>query len=918
MKPDKEAQLIERIARRTFAYATKMIFDANHREDAMEGDPKVGGHPAACSSAVHILSAIHLGVRGPDDMMAIKPHASPVDHALNFQLGLLHEIKGRRWLSTEEGKTAMRGLRKFSQQGEPVFQSYHSEWDPDGEYFFPSGSVGIPPVSALYTALAYRYAEDHGLEAPKDAHFWCLIGDSEFREGSLAEAMPEAVEREIGNLTWIVDYNRQNLDGIRIVNPRGFRGTDAERIEKVSAANGWEVIQVRHGRKRLALFEKPGGEALQRVLEDGISDFHFQTLLFKKDGAVVRENLYREEKKLEKVLKGLSDAELFSVFADLGGHDVRVLLEALRASKKDVRRPTLIVAHTVKGWGLEMMAAPGNHSALPEESEMDAILASEGLKKSDPFELFSPESEEGRFLGARGQELRRGIEDGRKKKDANDAHYAKTMRDLGGLPESIGIDLRFLPLVHTQYVWGQLAAKLIRIGNDQENERRHNDGKKKDRDGDEKRWGPAAELVVTMAPDVGTSTNINPAMDEKIYGPEAEPNWEAELGVRDRRRPGLAPTEEPTTRHIRFEIAEANCMTAVGAIGKLRDRLGIPVLPMMTVYDFFIKRALDQLYYNLYWSAGFVVIGTPSGATLSPEGAQHSWKSDIQMPNLITWEPFFAIEVDWILSETVRRHFLRQDEGRSGVIIRAVTRATKQGELIKRLKEHRRFAGQSEAQILESTRRDALAGGYYLVDWRGFEGYEPGENVVQILTMGSVTTEALAACDRLREQGIFANVIVVTSADLLAGNLAHEDGYRHLRETLGVTADLHLTRSGAKGTELLDRADLVLAAGRRVPIVAVVDGEPGLLDNLGSIVGVRAETLALRKASKSGRPVDVFRYLHIDADSVFEAAGRVLTETALENVRISRSLVGESGSVALKADNGHRAEMAAQLWPPRQ
>jgi pyruvate dehydrogenase E1 component len=421
--------------------------------------------------------------------------------------------------------------------------------------------------------------------------------------------------------------------------------------------------------------------------------------------------------------------------------------------------------------------------------------------------------------------------------------------------------------------------------------------------------------MVTMAPDVGTSTNINPAMDDRVYGPDSEPNWEQKLGVGDRRRPQLAPTEEQRTRHIRFEIAEANCMTAVGAFGKLRDRIGLPVLPVMTVYDFFIKRALDQLYYNLYWGSGFIVVGTPSGATLSPEGAQHSWKSDIQMPNLITWEPFYALEVDWILSDTLRRHYTGEDKGRTGVVLRAVTRATKQAELLKRLRTAKRFEGKGDAEILEATRLDCLAGAYYLVDHRGVEGYEPGENVVNVFSMGSVTTEALAASDRLRAEGIFANVIVVTSGDLLAGNLAHDDDYRHLRETLGVTGDLHLTRrEGA--AELRDRADFVLAGGRRVPMVAVVDGEPGLLDNLGSIVGVRQETLALRKASKSGRPIDVFRYLHIDADAVVEAVGRVLSETALENVRLSRALVGEV--VATPPALGARDAGSAKLWPPLQ
>ena len=106
---------------------------------------------------------------------------------------------------------------------------------------------------------------------------------------------------------------------------------------------------------------------------------------------------------------------------------------------------------------------------------------------------------------------------------------------------------------------------------------------------------------------------------------------------------------------------------------------GIPFFPIMTVYDFFIKRALDQLYYNLYWGSRVRDPGhAVGGDAQSPEGAQHSWKSDIQIPNLITWEPIFTVEVDWILCESIRRHFADENEGRKGILIRAVTRGVEQ------------------------------------------------------------------------------------------------------------------------------------------------------------------------------------------------------------------------------------------------
>lgn len=911
--------ILEAIAHRAFVFATKMIWEANHRDDIQEGDPKVGGHPAACSSCVHILTTLHMAMRKPQDLIAVKPHASPVDHSLNHLMGLHHEPYGRAWLSTDESKAAMFRLRKFSQHGEPVFQSYHAESDPDGNAYFPSGSVGIPPVVSIYTALAYRYAEDHGLEVPKDAHFWSLMGDSEFREGSLMEAMPDASERELGNVIWIVDYNRQNLDGTRIPNPRGLRGTDAHRMERVAIANGWEVIQVRHGRKRLALFGKPTGDELRRVLEEGLSDFEFQMLLLKRDGKVVRERLIDLEPQVKKLLSGLDDQQVYDVFADLGGHDVAVLRDAMEQAKVDKIRPTLIIAHTIKGWGLSSYAAPGNHNAVPDKDEVDALLDGEGVPKNDPFALFPEDTPEGRFLAARRDEMRAGIEAIWALKDKNASAFETRVQEVGGLPQDLGVDLKLTPLVHTQYIWGQLAGKLIRIGNRHEAHRKAGTGKEVSHE--EERWGPAADLVLTMAPDVGTSTNINPAMDDKIYGPD-QPDYESELGLRDRRRPALVPHEEAWTRHIRFEIAEANCMSAAGAFGKMRDHVGLPFLPIMTIYDFFIKRAYDQLYYNLYWKSGFIVVGTPAGVTLSPEGAQHSWKSDIQMPNLITWEPFYAHEVDWILAESVRRHMTGDDEGRSGVLIRCVTKSVRQAEMMTRLKAAKRFENASDEEILAATRADALEGAYYLVDWRGYPDYTPGDNVVNVFAMGAVTAEALKAADSLRAEGIYANVLCVTSGDLLCGTLGRETGFRHLRETLGITGDLYLTRpnghanGNGHATEIDDAADLVMAAARRVPLVTVVDGEPGLLDNLGSVVGVKSDDLAVRKPSKCGRPVDVYGYMHIDAEAIHEAVGQVLADTALENVRVSRALLDAHAA----ADHVRVGDVEArgELWPPRQ
>lgn len=924
MKHDFE--VLSTITRRALAQMVAMIYRANHRDDERPGDPKVGGHPAACASCMELLAALHLVVREPDDYICCKPHASPVDHALQHLLGLFRHPDGT-WFDAEESEAVMDRLRSFSHDGAPVFQSYHAETDPDGFHFLPSGSVGIPPVNSAYLALAYRYANRHGFDV-KEPHFWSLMGDSEFREGSLMEVLPEVAERELGNVTWIVDYNRQSLDGTRTPNARGLEGTDADRIGRTCKANGWQVIQLRHGKQREALFKKPGGAALREAIEQ-LSDFHFQTLAWKKDPGAMRTALAAVNGKCKKLVDSLGDEEMLQVFFDLGGHDFELIVEAMRESKKDPARPCMIVAHTLKGNRLQCVAATGNHSAIPEIEEVKDLLDYNGTSWDRPYERFDTESKEGSYLAERGQYLRDGIEQLDREAADRKAEVAAAIDAVGGLPESLDINLKLVPIAHTQWMWGQLAAKLIRIGVKDELDAAGRPSGKDLKD-DEKRWNAVADMIMTLAPDVGTSTNINPAMDEKVFGPETEADWERELDIRERLRPQLAPTDEAWSRHIRFDIAEANAMSATGSFGKMGKFVGVPFLPMMTVYDFFIKRALDQLYYNVYWRSGFILVGTPSGIALSPEGAQHSWKSDIQMPSLVTWEPSYALELDWILCESIRRHFAGDNVGREGVLIRAVTRGIEQKPLLENLRRQVRFKAEKpegaeltakpsdgglfegevpaveEAEILTALREDVLRGGYFLVDYLGYRGYRPGENVVSIVVMGALAPEALAASKQLLDRGIYANVIVASSPELLAGILGRQTDYEHLRQNLRLDGTLHLSPADAP----VDTAGAIDLAGRRIPIVSVHDGEEGLLDNLGSIAGTRQISLAVRKFSKSGTPEHIFAYHGMDPDSIAEACGQALAETALERVRLT-----PAAFETLKNQQGGPQTDWKELWP---
>lgn len=916
------------IMRRVQSHAMNMIYLANNRSDVEKGDPKVGGHPSACSSALHLLSTLHMVVKNPQDFIAVKPHASPTDHANNYLLKLFLESDGSR-MSPERMKLAMKNLRHYSHNNEPIFQSYHSAYDPDHWRFIPSGSVGIPPVQSLYLAHAHRMAEKHGYVVPDDSHFWCLMGDSEFREGSLTEAMPEAAERGLGNLTWILDYNRQSLDGHRVVNEVGLGSKDNDRVEKMMAANGWEVIQLRHGPFRRKVFASgPNGEALQNVFESALSDYEFQSILSSRDAKKTIDAVARYDQAAKKALDELSEKEVLTLVSDLGGHDVEAIIEALEESKTDKDRPTFIVAHTIKGFNLDCAAQSTNHSAMIEKAEVLRLRKETGIDSEDllAFEQFEVSTPEGAYLKARGDWLLSGIHTCKDLKKTNLDTFKGELQKTGALdnfPTEIGINLKFVPLIHTQWMIGQLSAKLVRIAETPLDDKELKEGQKP-LSSDDKKFRALAKAFITMAPDVGTSTNLNSTLDGRIFGHDTT-DFETEYGIKDSKSPDIVPHESDHSRFIRFDIAESNTMSCVASYGKMADYTGVPFLPLMTVYDFFIKRALDQYFFGAYWKSSCIVVGTPSGVTLSPEGAQHGWKSDIQIANSITWEPAYCQELDWILTETIRRHCLTlahgeehpdSNQNRQTVILRAMTRSLEQKEMLNRLKKQARFQGLSDAEIFESTRKDCLAGAYYLVDHRGSPGYRPSENVVNVFTMGSLVTEALNASDELLKLGIFANVIQVSSPDLLLGNLAEANDYHHLRHGLGISGDLFINASQAKksksvapyppahiGPNPFDRLDadsaglvrLLSLGGRRIPVVSVHDGEPGILDNIGSVLGTLQKSLSVRKHSKCGRPSDIYHFHQIDGEAVVAAVQEILEKSAVTGIQIDSQVAAQIG-----------------------
>jgi pyruvate dehydrogenase E1 component len=741
-------------------------------------------------------------------------------------MGLFRHRDGR-WFDEAESEAVMTRLRSFSARRQAGVPELPRRGDPDGWHFLPSGSVGIPPVAAVYLALAYRYARQHGWDVD-EPHFWCMMGDSEFREGSLLEVLPEVAERELGNVTWIVDYNRQNLDGTRIPNNRGLQGTDADRIEGTAVANGWEVIQLRHGRSASRCSRRKGGDALRKVFERGFTDYHYQALLWKRDAKLMREAMLSPRtSRCKALLESLSDADMVRLFFDTGGHDVAAIVEAFEQSKQDKRRPTLIIAHTIKGRGLQCVAANGNHSAMPEEDEVDAILKAHGL---------SLDARSGASRQQRGASscTQRGLRDAPRHRSPRGAARRQPpaspprsrRRRHAGVARHQPEDGADHPHAVDVGPAGREARPHRRLRRTRQG-RQGAEGRQ-GADADEARWNPLADLMMTMAPDVGTSTNINPAMDEKIFGPKTTRTG------REAGRPARAPAPRAGADRRGLDaphpLRDRRGQLHVGGRQLRQDGTrghpvpagddGLRLLHQARARPALLQPLLEQL----------VRAGRHAErhhARARGRAAQLEERHPDPQPDHLGAGVRDRDGVDPVRRDPPP---LRGDnKGRSGVLIRAVTRALHQHQLLDWLKKQARGSARcrpapnsaSPPRTAACTKRkcrtpptprssralkhDVLAGGYRLIDWRGYRGYQPGENVVELFVMGALVPEAIEASQLLLDRGVYANVTVVTSPDLLCGELARKTGYQHLRQTLGVTGRLHLRPAG-KGAARAARA----------------------------------------------------------------------------------------------------------------
>jgi pyruvate dehydrogenase E1 component len=756
--------VLEAVQNRVLWLATSIVHHANRVRKTRSG-VKVGGHQASSASIVSVMTALYFAhLRGPD-RVSVKPHASPVLHAIEYLLGQLDP----RYLTT---------LREFG-----GLQSYPSRLKDPVPADFSTGSVGIGATAAIWSSIAHRYVAGH-FEVPQGGRSVALLGDAELDEGAIWEALVDPVVPKLGEVMWVVDLNRQSLD--RIV-----PDIAAGRIASMFKAAGWHVITVKYGRRLRELFDRDGGDALRRRIDE-MPNEEFQRLL-RASPAELRERVRGAgsgSREIARLTAELPDGELARAVRDLGGHDLSDLLAAFAEADAVTDRPSVIFAYTIKAWRLATEGHPANHSALLSRQQWEQLAQDLGADAAKPWARFPEESPEAELCRQAAARLRREV-----------------VQLSAAPPVPADVGRRHTGSASTQQAFGRFFVDLSHSAPE------------------------LAEHVVTVSPDVASSTNLGGWINRAgIWHLGERIDWfadDTDTLVRWR--------ESSHGQHIELGIAEGNLVGLLGELGATWSRDGQALLPIGTIYDPFVNRALEPWSFGLYAGGQSILVGTPSGVTLAPEGGAHQSITTpsvgLEQPRCIAWEPAFGQDLEWTLLHALSR--LGRPDGTSAYF-RLSTRPIDQALA----------AVPRDPAAREQRRRQALAGGYRIRSAR------PTPEV-SLIGVGAIMPEVLAAGDELDAAGIGCDVVCLTSPDLL---------FRAGQARQGL----------AEGDDSI--LDDVFPVERAAPIVSVIDGHPHTLSFLSAVHCTPIACLGVAEFGQSGDVDDLYRHFGIDADTIVGAA----------------------------------------------
>ncbi|CAN5626132.1 1-deoxy-D-xylulose-5-phosphate synthase N-terminal domain-containing protein [soil metagenome] len=773
-----DLDVLAQIQQRILWLAVRMVDHANRERP--QGEIKVGGHQASSASMVGIMTALWFGHLSGNDKVAVKPHASPVYHAIKYLTG-------------ELDRSYLTRLRQLG-----GLQAYPSRTKDPDVADFSTGSVGLGVVAPLFAAAARRYIESHdGPTTDRPARFVALAGDAELDEGNVWEAIADRSLQGLGNVMWVVDANRQSLD-------RVVPGQKIKKLMEFFDGAGWHVVEAKYGRRLQTAFAREGGDALRRHIDE-MSNEEYQSL-FAFQGAELRSRvLTGADASVGRFLDQYDDSEIGPLVQNLAGHDLGELIESYRRCDEVTDRPSVVFAYTVKGWGLPMAGDPLNHAALLSGEQIDRLRADWGLDADTEWDRFDPHSPAGRVCAALGGEIN---------------NEPPSPRPVLPIPDAVGGTAHSRPgakPVATQETFGRLLTRLAEVPE-------------------------VAAAMVTTSPDVSVSTNLGGWINKMgVFDPDEQPDF---LG--DERL--LRWKQAPAGRHIELGISEMNLFLMLHALGLGHELHGRHLLPIGTVYDPFVCRGLDALIYALYNGSRFVVVGTPAGISLAPEGGAHQSSITpsigLELPGLDSADPAYAYALAWLMCDGLQR--LADPHGTS-LYLRLSTRPLDQGP----------FTAAVERIGHETARDHVLAGGYRLV--------EPAAGAADVVLVGcgAVMPEVVAAAAALEAEDVGALVLDLTSPDRVYRGWRH-DLRQSSRDARPAGGHHHLAR-------LLHHHE------RHLPIVTVHDAASHHLAWLGSVFGARVVPVGVDEFGQSGSIPELYGSFDLLPDQLVNAALLALT-----------------------------------------
>ncbi len=741
-----------------------MIHNANHLRAKRDG-LKVGGHQASCASVTALMTALYFGVLRPQDRVAVKPHAAPVLHAIEYILGR----------QTRESLENFRGLGGA--------QSYPSRTKDKIGVDFSTGSVGLGAAMTIFASLTQDY-----LRRAPAGRMIAVVGDAELDEGNIYEALLEGWKHDIRNVWWIVDYNRQSLDAVT---------TDRlhSRIAALFNAMDWQVVTLKYGKRLQAAFAGPDGDALRQWI-DNCPNALYSALTY-KGGAAWRQALGRDLGHLPGIaalLANHDDEALAALATNLGGHDIETVLEAFRSIDHD--RPVVFLAYTIKGFGLPLAGHKDNHAGLMNQEQMATFKAGLGIAEGGEWERFCcctrPEDELRRFIEA-----------------CPFAVVGERTHASPKIPVPPILPANTKAPQSTQQGFGQILGDLAR------------------------RDDAFSKAIVTTSPDVTVSTGLAGWVNRRgIFDRCQRPDTFRDLDVVSAQKWAMSPSGQ----HIELGIAENNLFLQLAALGLAAPLFGRRLLPVGTLYDPFIARGLDALNYACYQDARFMLVGTPSGITLAPEGGAHQSivtpLVGMGQPGLAYFEPAYVDELAAIMCWGFEQ--MQKPDGCS-IYLRLTTRPLDQPD-----------RGMDAALM-----RQVIEGAYWLVP--------PGQDCpLALVYCGAVAPEAREAFDQVRRDIPAAGLLAVTSPDRLHANW-------QASRLLGSPDRSHAGR-------LMERLP------RGAALVTVLDGHPATLSWMSSIGGFSSRALGVDRFGQSGDIPDLYRAYGIDTGAILDACAIAMRE----------------------------------------